>query len=130
MKGSYPYRRTSNIWLSAKPAPRQFGISNDDWAEPPGQLGPNFPKNTITVMLVTWTEQARLRGKGNKIRLCPLWPKTAKYLRTLIDRQELGNTELSNAFVFKNRAGGQPLARCWATRVSRPRCATPAPILI
>jgi hypothetical protein len=67
-------------------------------------------------MLVTWTEQARLRGKGNKIR-------------TLIDRQELGNTELSNAFVFKNRAGGQPLARCWATRVSRPRCATPAPIL-
>jgi integrase/recombinase XerD len=52
-------------------------------------------------------EQARLHGKGNKIRLCPLWPKTAKHLRTLIDRQELGNSERSNAFVFKNRAGGQ-----------------------
>jgi integrase/recombinase XerD len=52
-------------------------------------------------------EQARLHGKGNKIRLCPLWPKTAKHLRTLIDRQELVDFERSNAFVFKNRAGGQ-----------------------
>jgi integrase/recombinase XerD len=48
-----------------------------------------------------------LHGKGNKIRLCPLWPKTAKHLRALIDRQELGNSERPNAFVFKNRAGGQ-----------------------
>jgi site-specific recombinase XerD len=52
-------------------------------------------------------EQARVHGKGNKIRLCPLWAKTAKQLRTLIDRQELGNTDRSNAFVFKNRTGGQ-----------------------
>ncbi len=29
------------------------------------------------------------------------------HLRTLIDRQELENSERSNAFVFKNRAGGQ-----------------------
>jgi hypothetical protein len=52
-------------------------------------------------------EQARVHGKGNKIRLCPLWPKTAKQLRTLVDRQELGNTDRSNAFAIKNRAGGQ-----------------------
>jgi len=52
-------------------------------------------------------EQARLHGKGNKIRLCPLWPKTAMHLRTLVDRQESGNTDRSNEFVFKNRAGGQ-----------------------
>jgi len=29
-------------------------------------------------------EQVRLHGKGDKIRLCPLWPRTARLLRDLI----------------------------------------------
>jgi integrase/recombinase XerD len=61
----------------------------------------------VTDLRLDPPEQARLHGKGNKIRLCPLWPKTAKHLRTLIDRQDLGNTDRSSAFVFKNRVGGQ-----------------------
>jgi integrase/recombinase XerD len=55
-------------------------------------------------------EQVRLLGKGNKIRLCPLWPKTAKILRDLIESQDLGDRDRAGAFVFKNRMGG-PLTR-------------------
>ena len=55
-------------------------------------------------------EQVRLLGKGNKIRLCPLWPKTAKILRDLIESQDHGDRDRAGAFVFKNRMGG-PLTR-------------------
>jgi site-specific recombinase XerD len=55
-------------------------------------------------------EQVRLLGKGNKIRLCPLWPKTAKILRDLIESQGHGDRDRASAFVFKNRMGG-PLTR-------------------
>lgn len=51
-------------------------------------------------------EQVRLLGKGNKIRLCPLWPKTAKILRDLIESQDHGDRDRAGAFVFKNRMGG------------------------
>lgn len=45
-----------------------------------------------------------LRGKGNKLRRCPLWPRTAAELRPLIDgRDPAGH-------VFLNRRG-QPLTR-------------------
>lgn len=55
-------------------------------------------------------EQVRLLGKGNKIRLCPLWPKTAKILRDLIEGQDHGDRDRAGAFVFKNRMGA-PLSR-------------------
>lgn len=52
--------------------------------------------------------QARLRGKGRKERLCPLWPRTVKILRALLDenRIEPGST----AQLFRNRRG-EPLTR-------------------
>ncbi len=47
--------------------------------------------------------QARLRGKGRKERLCPLWPRTVKVLRALIDERgiDLASTEQ----LFRNRRG-------------------------
>jgi integrase/recombinase XerD len=45
-----------------------------------------------------------LRGKGNKLRCCPLWPRTVDGLRHLID----GRT--ASQHVFLNRRG-QPLTR-------------------
>ena len=45
-----------------------------------------------------------LRGKGNKLRRCPLWPRMVDELRPLIDRR--GDSQ----HVFLNRRG-QPLTR-------------------
>jgi site-specific recombinase XerD len=45
-----------------------------------------------------------LRGKGNKSRRCPLWPRTVDELRPLIDRRAASQP------VFLNRCG-QPLTR-------------------
>lgn len=51
--------------------------------------------------------QARLRGKGRKERLCPLWPRTVKVLRALLDESCV---EASTAQLFRNRRG-EPLTR-------------------
>jgi len=55
---------------------------------------------------VTWGRSAavRLVGKGNKTRLCPLWPKTAEVLKKLV------GVRTSQERVFLNRLG-QPLTR-------------------
>jgi integrase len=45
-----------------------------------------------------------LRGKGNKRRRCPLWPKTVDELRPLIDGRA------ASQYVFLNRRG-HPLTR-------------------
>ncbi len=45
-----------------------------------------------------------LRGKGNKTRRCPLWPKTVDELRSLVDNRA------ASQHVFLNRRG-QPLTR-------------------
>ena len=45
-----------------------------------------------------------LRGKGNKFRRCPLWPRTVVELRPLIDRRD------ASQHVFLNHRG-QPLTR-------------------
>jgi site-specific recombinase XerD len=47
--------------------------------------------------------QARLRGKGRKERLCPLWPRTVKILRAFLDERgvEIGSTDP----IFRNRRG-------------------------
>jgi len=45
-----------------------------------------------------------LHGKGNKLRSCPLWPRTVDELRPLIDRRD------SSMHVFLNRRG-RPITR-------------------
>jgi site-specific recombinase XerD len=54
--------------------------------------------------------QVRFLGKGNKVRLCPLWPVTAKLLRKLIDNVRPATGDPADAFVFTN-ARGRPLTR-------------------
>src|SRR5262249_21318376 len=55
---------------------------------------------------ITWGGFAavRLFGKGRKVRNCPLWPKTAEILKTLV------STRGPQERVFLNRLG-QPLTR-------------------
>ena len=50
-------------------------------------------------------EQVRLHGKGNKIRLCPLWPKTATLLRGLMESKSEASGCRADAYVFVNRSG-------------------------
>jgi integrase/recombinase XerD len=54
--------------------------------------------------------QVRLHGKGNKIRLCPLWPATVKCLRAHIEQQSRTRLENESLRLFKNRSGA-PLTR-------------------
>lgn len=48
--------------------------------------------------------QVRLRGKGNKLRLCPLWPATIKCLRAYLDRRPITPSE-PTLRLFTNRNG-------------------------
>lgn len=52
--------------------------------------------------------QVILHGKGRKERVCPLWPKTADALRTLI--AENRSAQDANERLFRNRLG-QPITR-------------------
>jgi integrase/recombinase XerD len=54
--------------------------------------------------------QVRLHGKGNKVRLCPLWPATVKCLRAHLEQQARIHPEPDNARLFRNR-NGEPLTR-------------------
>lgn len=55
--------------------------------------------------------QVRLCGKGGKLRLCPIWPSTARLLRKLVDGG-LANSEEepTTSLLFRNQRGG-PLTR-------------------
>jgi site-specific recombinase XerD len=52
--------------------------------------------------------QVRLRGKGNKTRICPIWSTTAQLLRPLCLRAEPAGAEPMPLFVNRR---GQPLTR-------------------
>lgn len=54
--------------------------------------------------------QVRLHGKGNKVRLCPIWPVTAKLLRSYIDELPPSDGDPADALLFTNARGG-PLTR-------------------
>ena len=54
--------------------------------------------------------QVRLHGKGNKVRLCPIWPVTAKLLRAFIDELPVSDGDPAGALLFTN-ARGRPLTR-------------------
>jgi len=49
--------------------------------------------------------QVRLRGKGNKVRLCPIWPRTAELLRELIAASSVHVQDPAAQPVFVNRHG-------------------------
>jgi site-specific recombinase XerD len=51
--------------------------------------------------------QVRLYGKGGKLRLCPIWPATARLLRELIGESGLIEPNPADAFVFTNLRGRQ-----------------------
>jgi integrase/recombinase XerD len=54
--------------------------------------------------------QVRLRGKGNKVRVCPLWPATVKCLRAHLAQQSRTLDKPDNVRLFSNR-NGAPLTR-------------------
>lgn len=49
--------------------------------------------------------QVRLLGKGNKVRLCPIWPQTARLLDNLIRMREDGTATVADKPVFVNAHG-------------------------
>lgn len=50
--------------------------------------------------------QVRLHGKGDKVRLVPLWPVTARLLRILQQESELaGEPDAADSFIFTNARG-------------------------
>lgn len=52
--------------------------------------------------------QVRLHGKGNKVRLCPIWTGTADLLRTHVNRLPVYDShEQASEFIFRNQRGGQ-----------------------
>jgi integrase/recombinase XerD len=63
--------------------------------------------------------QVRLHGKGNKDRLCPLWPETAIAVRRLLDRASPPDPSQSQgAAVFRN-ARGEPISRDGVAHILR-----------
>lgn len=52
--------------------------------------------------------QVRLLGKGNKVRLCPIWPRTAKLLQDLVsERAKPSDEDLAERYLFQNNRGEQ-----------------------
>jgi site-specific recombinase XerD len=49
--------------------------------------------------------QVRLVGKGNKVRLCPIWPRTAQILKHLIQSQRQEGKDPADQSVFLNERG-------------------------
>lgn len=55
-------------------------------------------------------EQVRLKGKGNKVRTCPIWPRTAQLLGELMKRRSASRAEPADAPLFANKRG-DPMSR-------------------
>lgn len=55
-------------------------------------------------------QQVRLQGKGNKVRMCPIWPRTAQLLHELVLRRLGAQVDASDARLFVNQRG-EPLSR-------------------
>lgn len=54
--------------------------------------------------------QVRFTGKGNKVRLCPIWPRTAQLLKALVQSQHGNDQDLVDRHVFLN-GRGVPMTR-------------------
>jgi integrase/recombinase XerD len=55
-------------------------------------------------------QQIRFVGKGNKVRLCPIWPRTAKLLEALVATASSESGDVAECHIFLNRRGA-PLTR-------------------
>jgi site-specific recombinase XerD len=55
--------------------------------------------------------QVRLAGKGNKTRLCPIWPATATVLRQFLDQRRRTVSDPSEDGPLFTNAWGRPLTR-------------------
>lgn len=51
--------------------------------------------------------QVRLHGKGSRVRLCPIWPATARLLRNVMLESGSTEAEAADAFLFTNAHGRQ-----------------------
>jgi integrase/recombinase XerD len=54
--------------------------------------------------------QVRFIGKGNKVRLCPIWPRTAQLLKELIEKQHTNGEDSADQHIFLNSRGA-PMTR-------------------
>lgn len=54
--------------------------------------------------------QVRFVGKGNKVRTCPIWARTALLLKDLINKRHSGSQALVDQHIFVN-ARGSPITR-------------------
>ena len=54
--------------------------------------------------------QVRLRGKGNKVRICPIWPGTAQLLADLVPQCGAQDAQFADTPIFVNQRG-EPLSR-------------------
>ncbi len=71
-------------------------------------------------------QQVRFVGKGNKVRLCPIWPRTAKLLQALIAANRRPADDDPAARIFQNRRGG-PLTRFGVRYLLRKHLPTRSP---
>jgi integrase/recombinase XerD len=55
-------------------------------------------------------QQVRLNGKGNKMRVCPIWPRTAQLLQELVNHRFGTQADVDNVPLFVNQRGA-PLSR-------------------
>ena len=55
-------------------------------------------------------QQVRLKGKGNKVRVCPIWPRTAQLLHELVQRRSSQHSDAGKLPLFVNQRG-EPLTR-------------------
>jgi site-specific recombinase XerD len=69
--------------------------------------------------------QVRLVGKGNKVRVCPLWPVTARLVRDFIGEARHSDPEPAATLIFTNARGG-PLSRYGVRYLLRKYVATAA----
>jgi integrase/recombinase XerD len=65
---------------------------------------------TVQDLRLATPYQVRLHGKGNKVRLCPLWPVTVKCLRAHLEQRSRAQTDSQSTRLFTNRSGA-PLTR-------------------
>jgi len=55
-------------------------------------------------------QQIRLNGKGNKMRVCPIWPRTAQLLQELVNHRFGTEADVANVPLFVNQRGA-PMSR-------------------